>query len=115
MAFQPHRYTRTSSLLKEFAEVLSLVDKLIVLEVYSAGEAPILGADSQSLCHKIRQISSLDPMFVQNVNALRDQIEPLLAKDDVLIIQGAGNIGAIAKEMVNEDATQSSTDVKKAV
>src|SRR5690554_6377778 len=47
MVYQPHRYTRTRDLYEDFVEVLSSVDALVMLEVYSAGEDPIPGADSQ--------------------------------------------------------------------
>ncbi|MBB1235961.1 UDP-N-acetylmuramate--L-alanine ligase, partial [Klebsiella pneumoniae] len=49
MIFQPHRYTRTRDLYDDFANVLSKVDVLLMLDVYAAGEAPIPGADSRSL------------------------------------------------------------------
>jgi UDP-N-acetylmuramate--alanine ligase len=54
MIFQPHRYTRTRDLYDDFANVLSQVDVLLMLDVYSAGETPIPGADSRSLCRTIR-------------------------------------------------------------
>ncbi len=100
MAFQPHRYTRTQSLFAEFAQVLSKVDELILLDVYSAGESPIAGADSQSLCRLIENTSGLQPTLVPTVTTLRQALSPLLQKEDVLLLQGAGNIGAFAKELV---------------
>ncbi len=54
MVFQPHRYTRTRDLYDDFANVLTQVDALLMLDVYPAGEAPIPGADSRSLCRTIR-------------------------------------------------------------
>lgn len=50
MIFQPHRYSRTRDLFDEFVQVLSQVDALIMLDVYAAGETPIVGADSKALC-----------------------------------------------------------------
>lgn len=50
MLFQPHRFTRTRDLYDDFANVLTQVDTLLMLEVYPAGEAPIPGADSQVRC-----------------------------------------------------------------
>lgn len=47
MLFQPHRFTRTRDLYDDFANVLTQVDTLLMLEVYPAGEAPIPGADSR--------------------------------------------------------------------
>ena len=55
MTYQLHRYTRTRDLFEDFSQVLSNVDVLLMLDVYAAGEAPIAGADSRSLCRTIRQ------------------------------------------------------------
>ena len=53
MVFQPHRYTRTKDLFDEFVNVLTNVDKLILLDIYSAGESPINGVSSEELMKKI--------------------------------------------------------------
>ena len=65
MVYQPHRYTRTRDLYEDFVAVLSRVDVLLLLEVYSAGEPEIAGADSRSLCRSIRLRERLDPIYVQ--------------------------------------------------
>ena len=62
MVFQPHRYSRTRDLFDDFVQVLSQVDALVMLEVYAAGEAPIVGADSKSLCRSIRNLGKVDPI-----------------------------------------------------
>ncbi|MCS5710808.1 UDP-N-acetylmuramate--L-alanine ligase [Candidatus Berkiella aquae] len=100
MAFQPHRYTRTSMLFEDFTDVLSGVDVLVLLEVYAAGEEPIAGADSRTLCRSIRQRGSVDPIFVQSVQQLREVLDNVLMADDILFLQGAGNIGSAAVELV---------------
>ncbi len=58
--FQPHRFTRTRDLYDDFANVLTQVDSLLMLEVYPAGEAPLPGADSRSLCRTIRGRGKID-------------------------------------------------------
>jgi UDP-N-acetylmuramate--alanine ligase len=100
MAFQPHRYSRTSMLFEDFTRVLSDVDILLLLEVYSAGEEPITGADSRTLCRSIRQRGRVDPIFVDSPGNLRAELDNVLQANDILLIQGAGNIGAIAAELV---------------
>lgn len=60
MIFQPHRYSRTRDLFDEFVQVLSQVDALIMLDVYAAGEVPIVGADSKALCRSIRNLGKVD-------------------------------------------------------
>ena len=62
VAFQPHRYSRTRDLFDDFAAVLSGVDALVLADVYAAGEAPIVGADSRSLARAIRSRGRLEPV-----------------------------------------------------
>lgn len=97
MAYQPHRFTRTRDLYEDFVRVLSQVDALFLLEVYSAGETPIEGADSKSLCRSIRQRGQLEPIYVANKEELPKLLAEALKDGDVLMTQGAGNIGQIAK------------------
>jgi UDP-N-acetylmuramate--alanine ligase len=99
MAYQPHRYTRTRDLYEDFAKVLSSVDTLLLLEVYSAGEAPIAGADSRSLCRSIRARGQLDPIYVPTPADLPAALADVLQDGDVILTQGAGNIGALAKQL----------------
>lgn len=99
MIFQPHRYTRTRDLYEDFAEVLSKVDVLILLEVYGAGEAPISGADSRHLCRSIRNRGSIDPIFVEGIDGVPEVIKDIVAAGDIVITQGAGNVNALAVEL----------------
>ncbi len=99
MAYQPHRYTRTRDLYEDFAKVLSSVDTLLLLEVYGAGEAPIAGADSRSLCRSIRARGQLDPIYVPTPADLPAALADVLQDGDVVLTQGAGNIGALAKQL----------------
>lgn len=97
MAYQPHRYTRTRDLYEDFVQILSKVDVLLLLEVYSAGETPIDGADSKALCRSIRQRGEVEPIYVSHINELPILLADILTDQDILMTQGAGNIGQIAK------------------
>ncbi len=101
MIFQPHRYTRTRDLYEDFAEVLSKVDVLILLDVYAAGEEPIPGADSRALCRSIRQRGQLDPVFVATPAEVPAVLAGLLAAGDLVLTQGAGNVGALARTLAD--------------
>jgi UDP-N-acetylmuramate--alanine ligase len=96
LAFQPHRYTRTRDLIDDFAKVLSGVDVLLVTEVYSAGEAPLAGADGRAICRAIRGRGALEPIFVARVEELADALRGLIHPNDLIVTMGAGNIGAAA-------------------
>lgn len=99
MAYQPHRFTRTKDLYEDFVRVLSQVDMLLLLEVYPAGEKPIDGADSRSLCRSIRHRGGIDPVYVESLSALPGILADVLRDGDVVITQGAGNIGHLANSL----------------
>lgn len=96
MIYQPHRYTRTRDLYDDFVQVLSKVDVLLLLDVYSAGEAFIAGADSRALARSIRQRGQVDPVFVESITEVPDVLAPLLQAGDIVVTQGAGNVGSLS-------------------
>ncbi|MBT8149360.1 MAG: UDP-N-acetylmuramate--L-alanine ligase, partial [Gammaproteobacteria bacterium] len=100
MVFQPHRYSRTSELYDSFVSVLSQVDVLVLLNVYAAGEAPVVGADSRSLARSLRQRCECEPIFVEHNSELPAALDASLKHGDILLMQGAGDIGRIAKQLV---------------
>lgn len=99
MVYQPHRYTRTRDLFEDFVDVLSTVDQLILLEVYSAGEPVISGAEGRTLSRSIRTRGLVDPIFVESSESVPDVLTDVLKPGDIVITQGAGNIGALAKKL----------------
>ncbi|MCL6408636.1 UDP-N-acetylmuramate--L-alanine ligase, partial [Dickeya dadantii] len=101
MIFQPHRYTRTRDLYDDFAHVLSQVDVLLMLDVYSAGESPIPGADSRSLCRTIRGRGKIDPSLVTDMDTLPELLSQALRGEDLILVQGAGNIGKLARKLAD--------------
>lgn len=103
MVYQPHRYTRTRDLYEDFVDVLSTVDALILLEVYSAGEDAIPGADSRHLCRSIRARGIIEPIFVETVEGVPDIIKDLVRAGDIVITQGAGNVGVLSPELAKRN------------
>lgn len=99
MIYQPHRYSRTRDLYEDFVEVLSSVDQLVLLEVYSAGEDPIQGADSRHLSRSIRNRGQVDPIYVEGVEAVPALVKDVVQPGDIVITQGAGNVSSLAKEL----------------
>jgi UDP-N-acetylmuramate--alanine ligase len=96
MIYQPHRYTRTRDLYEDFVDVLSRVDVLILLDVYSAGEEPIAGADSRHLSRSIRTRGQIDPIFIEGIDGVPALIKDIVKPGDIVITQGAGNVGSLA-------------------
>jgi UDP-N-acetylmuramate--alanine ligase len=99
MVYQPHRYTRTRDLFNDFCEVLSKLDALVLLDVYSAGEEVIAGADGKSLAQKIIEYGTINPLFIERHDQLTSALASILRPNDVLLMQGAGNIGALASNL----------------
>ncbi len=95
LAFQPHRFTRTRDCFEDFVKVLSGVDGLLLAEVYAAGEAPIVAADSRSLLRAIRVAGRIEPRFVDDINDMPGAIMDAARDGDVVITMGAGSIGAV--------------------
>ncbi len=106
MVFQPHRYSRTRDLYEDFVAVLSQVDLLLLLEVYGAGEQALPGADSRSLCGSIRQQGKVDPIHVSSEERLHEVLVPLLRPGDIVLTQGAGSVGALARKLVEKGFTE---------
>ena len=99
MVFQPHRYTRTRDCYEDFVRVLQEVDKLILVDVYPAGEAPIAGADGRHLCMSIRLKGKLEPHFAQTVNEVPELLENLVDDNSLVLTQGAGNVVQVARNL----------------
>jgi UDP-N-acetylmuramate--alanine ligase len=96
MVYQPHRYTRTRDLYDDFVRVLSEVDLLLLLEVYAAGEPPLAGADGRALARGVRQWNpGTDPLFVPGVEQVPETLPGVLEDGDVVITQGAGDVGRL--------------------
>jgi UDP-N-acetylmuramate--alanine ligase len=98
MAFQPHRYTRTRDCFEDFVRVLSSADAVLLTEVYSAGEAPIVAADTRTLIRSIRVAGKVEPFFVETTDELPEAILNTVKADDVVIVMGAGSIGHVAEK-----------------
>ncbi|WP_439135639.1 UDP-N-acetylmuramate--L-alanine ligase [Pseudomaricurvus sp.] len=99
MIYQPHRFTRTRDLYEDFVDILSQVDALIMLEVYSAGEDPIPGADSRHLCRSIRGRGLVEPVFIEGIDGVPEVVADLVRPGDIVLTQGAGNVGLLAVEL----------------
>ena len=81
------------------AQVLAEVDVLILLDVYPAGEKPLAGADGRSLSRAIRTRGKVDPVFVEQAADLPAALPGLLRDGDLLLLMGAGDIGAMAVQL----------------
>ncbi|MEE2804763.1 MAG: UDP-N-acetylmuramate--L-alanine ligase [Pseudomonadota bacterium] len=99
VVFQPHRFTRTEALFDRFCDVLEKEPHLWISGVYAAGEAPISGADSASLCFAIGERTGKAPVCVDDLSQLKDLLIPVLQSGDLVLTLGAGDIGRTLREV----------------
>ncbi|CAL4321260.1 UDP-N-acetylmuramate--L-alanine ligase [Buchnera aphidicola (Protaphis terricola)] len=98
MIFQPHRYTRTYNLYHDFIKVLSQVDVLLILNIYSANENAIPGINSTSIYNDIKKNKNINIVLVNDSKSILHSLFPYLNGNDIILIQGAGSIENIAKK-----------------
>ncbi|MXS86395.1 UDP-N-acetylmuramate--L-alanine ligase [Nitrosomonas sp. HPC101] len=99
LVFQPHRYSRTRDLFEDFIRVLSSADALLLTEIYSAGEEPIIAADSKSLARAIRVQGKVEPIYIEHIDELKSTVYTVVREGDVVLVMGAGSIGKTVPDL----------------
>ncbi|MCE2705890.1 MAG: UDP-N-acetylmuramate--L-alanine ligase [Proteobacteria bacterium] len=102
LVFQPHRYTRTRDLFDDFVNVLSGVEDLVILDVYSAGEKAIPLADSRSLVKALKANGATNALFVQDLTDAKDLLFKIAEDGDLIVTMGAGSIGKLPQMLQDE-------------
>lgn len=100
--FQPHRYTRTKLLLDKFGGAFTGADKLIVTDVYSAGEDPIPGVSGKLIADKVRETTGQDVTYIADKNELVPYLLKNARPKDLVITMGAGDIYTIGERYIEE-------------
>lgn len=90
--FQPHRYTRTKALFNDFVTAFNQADRLVLTEIYPAGEAPIPGVTGQGLAEAIRGHGHHEAQYEPEMNRIAERLASTLVTGDVVLTLGAGNI-----------------------
>jgi UDP-N-acetylmuramate--alanine ligase len=106
LVFQPHRFSRTQELFEDFANVLSSVDALVLLEVYPAGEETIPGIDSKALCRAIRLRGKVEPIYAPDLDSTLALLPNILQDQDVVLTQGAGDVEQIIHRLIKQKEDQ---------
>lgn len=96
--FQPHRYTRTAALGPAFGQPLATADRVIVTDIYSAGEAPQPGVTGRLVAEAVTAAGG-DVRYVPSIQDVADSIVPDLLPGDVVLLLGAGDINSIADDI----------------
>jgi UDP-N-acetylmuramate--alanine ligase len=100
VVFQPHRYSRTRDLFEEFLTSFEGADRLIVTEIFEAGEEPIPDISGESLCQAIKRGGHLDVEFISDKREIAPQLALKLKGGDIVLTLGAGDIYKAGEELV---------------
>jgi UDP-N-acetylmuramate--alanine ligase len=98
--FQPHRFTRTKDLFDEFLTAFEGADRLVLTEIYPAGEDPIAGASAEALYQAIKRKGHLEVEFIPDKNDIVAQVAGKLGEGDMVLTLGAGDIYKIGEALV---------------
>jgi UDP-N-acetylmuramate--alanine ligase len=90
--FQPHRYSRTKALRKEFGSAFDNADRVFVSDVYPASEAPIPGISGQTIVDELAAHGHRGAVYQPRLDRLHREVGNLIAPGDMLLSLGAGNI-----------------------
>jgi UDP-N-acetylmuramate--alanine ligase len=100
--FQPHRYTRTESLMDEFAAAFHDADQVFVLDIYAASEAPLPGITSQALVEKMSAFGHRHAQYVASLEAGARAVAAAAKTGDVIITLGAGSVSSTGEKILRE-------------
>jgi UDP-N-acetylmuramate--alanine ligase len=90
--FQPHRYTRTESLMDDFARAFHQADSVYVLDIYAASETPIEGVNSEALADRIRAFGHRTVHYAGTLDRGIDSVVNVAQAGDAILTLGAGNV-----------------------
>jgi len=99
--FQPHRYTRTQGLFKEFCTAFHDADILILTEIYPASETPIEGVTAENLLIGIKEHGQRQVYLAAGVDDLAGVVLPLLEDGDIVLSLGAGDILRAGEQLLS--------------
>jgi UDP-N-acetylmuramate--alanine ligase len=100
VAFQPHRFTRTASLIDAFGPALAAADHIVLTDIYSAGEEPIAGVTLETLAAAIRRTVTVPVDVVPRLEDVPAAVARIAKPRDVVITLGAGSIGTLPERLL---------------
>ncbi|MBP1708242.1 MAG: murC [Deltaproteobacteria bacterium] len=99
--FQPHRYSRTQALFKEFLSAFYDADVLVLTDIYPAGEDRIEGVEAKNLFEGIREYGHRDVAYIPNKREIAEHLLRIVKPGDLVMTLGAGDITQISDELLN--------------
>lgn len=101
VAFQPHRYTRTRDLMREFGMALAQADEVVLTDIYAASEDPIPGVTIEALAAAMNTARTMPVRVVKDIEGVAETLAALAQPGDLLITMGAGSIGGIPEKVID--------------
>jgi UDP-N-acetylmuramate--alanine ligase len=98
--FQPHRYSRTKDLFDDFLTAFDGADRLVLTEVYAAGEEPVAGVSGEALYQAVKRRGHLEAEFIADKSQIAKRLVPMLRRGDLVLTLGAGDIYRVGEELV---------------
>ena len=102
VAFQPHRYTRTRDLMKEFGTALNAADEVVLTDIYAASEEPIPGITIEALARVVNEGRSKPVTIVKKLDDVAGAVADIAKSGDLVLTLGAGSIGGLATNLIGE-------------
>jgi len=98
--FQPHRYSRTKALFKEFQTCFHKADYLVMSDIYPASEEPIPGVTGESLLEATKLHGQRHTLYIGELDKMAEELLPILQEGDLVLTLGAGNIVKVGEELL---------------
>ena len=98
--FQPHRYSRTKSLMKDFWSAFNDADHLLVMDIFSAGESPIDKVHASTIVEGARECGHKNAKYIKSQNDLNKELHSLAKHGDVLMTLGAGDVWRLGRDFL---------------
>ncbi len=100
VVFQPHRYSRTKDLFEDFVSAFDGAHRVILTDIYAAGEEPLPGTSGEELYRAIRRRGHMDVEFVAEKEDVAVRLLPRLADGDMVLTLGAGDIYKVGETLI---------------
>lgn len=97
--FQPHRYTRTRDLLAEFIDAFTDADKIVLMDIYPAGEKPLPGVNSELLYRGIKDTGK-EIEYISDKDNILNYLDGEMKKGDMLLTLGAGDVWKMGEKFL---------------
>jgi len=98
--FQPHRYSRTKSLMKDFWSSFNDADHLFVMDIFSAGESPLDKVHASTIVEGARECGHKNAKYIKSQNDLNKELHSLVKHGDVLMTLGAGDVWRLGRDFL---------------